>query len=227
MATIRKYHHLRPEEIEKLRSEFPVAYIPWGAIEWHSYHAPIGLDGLIADGLCDALADAIGGLVFPPMYLATDTIKVFKGFPHSVEHPESTVKLVCQELLHQLVAEGFEAVVVITGHAGGKHTDALAEVIDSFNREGQHTRAVLYTPFAPIQDAFPANHAADGETSLLLALQPELVRLDALPADRQTTLDDDGVWGDDPRDATAAKGRDIVQAFVDAVSSEVRSLITR
>mgnify|MGYP006201188507 CR=1 FL=1 len=33
-----------------VRAEAPVAYLPWGALEWHSYHAPIGLDGLPVGG---------------------------------------------------------------------------------------------------------------------------------------------------------------------------------
>lgn len=216
---------MRPDEIASARNACPTAYVPWGAIEWHSYHNPVGLDGLIAEGLCKAVADDMGGIVFPPMYLATDTIKEFKGFPHSIEHREGTVVTVCQELLEQLTAEGFKVIVVVTGHAGGKHTDALTATIEAFNESSESAKAILFTPFGPIQDEFPANHAADGETSLLLYLRPELVRLDQLPADRQTTLDDDGVWGDDPRQATAERGGAILSAFVREVSSRVNQLI--
>ena len=50
------YELLRPAQIEAVREKAPIAYIPWGALEWHSYHNPIGLDGLKARGLCEALA---------------------------------------------------------------------------------------------------------------------------------------------------------------------------
>jgi creatinine amidohydrolase len=51
-----RYENLRPAQIDAIRAQTPLAYLPWGALEWHSYHAPIGLDGIKAQELCEALA---------------------------------------------------------------------------------------------------------------------------------------------------------------------------
>ncbi len=128
------YERLRPDQIEAIRDRAPIAYLPWGALEWHSYHAPVGLDGLQALGQCRALAQATGGVVLPPVYVGTDTIKPFKGFPHTIEHRAETVRALCREFLSGLEDEDFRVVVIVTGHCGGGHVDALRETVEAFGR---------------------------------------------------------------------------------------------
>jgi creatinine amidohydrolase/Fe(II)-dependent formamide hydrolase-like protein len=65
-------------------------------------------------------------------------------------------------------------------------------------------------------DLVVVNHAALGEISLLMAAHPECVDLTRLPADRTPTLEQDAVWGPDPRPASAALGQKITSAFVTA-----------
>ncbi len=59
------------------------------------------------------------------------------------------------------------------------------------------------------------DHAAQNETSLVMALQPELVDLSQLSSDREVWPQ--GVGGQDPRDATAELGCKWVQASVETV----------
>ncbi|NUM68336.1 creatininase family protein [candidate division KSB1 bacterium] len=114
-----KYEQLRPAQIAAIRARTPIAYLPWGALEWHSYHAPIGLDGIKAHGLCEALAKETGGVVLPAVYVGTDTIKPYKGFHHTIEHNAETVTKLCLEFLQQLADEDFKVIVLVTGHYGG------------------------------------------------------------------------------------------------------------
>lgn len=219
-----EYARLRPHEIAEIMSRHPVAYLPWGAIEWHSYHNPVGLDGLIAEAQCRALAQRNGGLVMPVVYAGTDTIKPFKGFKYTLEHSPSTVTTLCLEWLAQLVEEGFRTIVVITGHAGGGHTDALAEAADAFRAEQPDVGLLLYASFEPIKDRYAMNHAALGETSLQLFVDRETVDLAMIPNGEPPSLDEDGVWGDDPRGSSLEIGEAIMRAFVDAVSPEIQKL---
>lgn len=219
-----QYEALRPAQIETIRAASPIAYIPWGALEWHSYHNPIGLDGMLAHGQCKALAKETGGVVLPPFYVGTDTIKPFKGFPHSIEHSAETVRRLCTEVLSQLVDEQFNKLIVVTGHCGGGHTDALQSAVDSFSKAHSDIGVRLIPSFGPTQDTYPSNHAARGETSYQLLYAPHLVDLDALPKDRITTLDEDGVWGKDPRLASAKEGANIERLFVERVLKEIQKM---
>ncbi len=219
-----EYARSRPHEIAEIMSRYPTAYLPWGAIEWHSYHNPVGLDGFIAEAQCKALARRNGGLVMPVVFAGTDTIKSFKGFKYTLEHAAKTVETLCSEWLAQLVEEGFRTIVVISGHAGGGHTDALAAAADAFRAEHPDIGLIVYASFEPIKDRYPMNHAALGETSLQLYVDRETVDLALVPPGDPPTLDDDGVWGADPRAASIEIGESIMQRFVDALSPEIQKL---
>ncbi len=222
-----RYEQLRPDQIEAIRAHVPLAYLPWGALEWHSYHNPIGLDGMQAHGQCQALAQITGGVVLPPIYIGTDTIKPFKGFRHTLEHSADLVMRLCTEFLEQLADEGFRVIVLITGHCGGGHADALQQATDAFTAHHADVGVWMMPSFEPIQDIYPSNHAARGETSFQLYFQPDNVDLTCLPPDRVATLDEDGVWGEDPRQASAQEGAAMLRLFCDRCLPKINDLLAR
>jgi creatinine amidohydrolase/Fe(II)-dependent formamide hydrolase-like protein len=63
-------------------------------------------------------------------------------------------------------------------------------------------------------DLFIVNHAALGEIALLMATDPDCVKLDRLPQEREPTLEQDAVWGPDPREASAELGQKFIAGFV-------------
>jgi creatinine amidohydrolase len=220
------YELLRPTQIELIRSQTPIAYIPWGALEWHSYHNPIGLDGLKARKLCEALAQETGGVVLPPVYTGTDTIKPFKGFHHTLEHKIETVRALCGEYLEQLADEEFKVIILVTGHYGGKHVEAIKETAAAFAAAHPEVRVWALADWEPHQGYFEPNHAAFGETSYLMFLHPETVDLSLLPTDREATLDEDGVWGEDPRKSSSEDGAKMLAVFVEQAVPKIRELLT-
>ena len=208
-----RFHESTPARIGEIRAGSPIAYLPWGALEWHSYHNPVGLDGLVAVGLCEGLAARCGGLVLPPIYAASSTIKNLFPFPHNFEYSTELLAALCRETLEQCREAGFSLVVLLSVHCGEPHLQTLKDVASKVSGNGFDVWAL--TEIECLNGEMPANHAARGETSLQLALQPELVQMDKLPKDRVTTLETDGVWGEDPRLATAEEGRRIIAAFVE------------
>lgn len=220
-----EFEKLRPSQIEEIKRATPIAYLPWGAIEWHSYHNPVGLDGLKAHYLLVALARDCGGLVLPTVFAGTDTIKPFKGFHHTLDHPESTVEALMGEYLDQLADEGFRVIVLLTGHYGGRHVHIMRQAAAAFRERHPAVRLWDFPEWEIMTDRFPPNHAAHGETSLMLHFDAALVDQSQLPSDRVTTLDTDGVWGEDPRTATAQAGEAMVRAFLDAAVPRVREML--
>jgi creatinine amidohydrolase/Fe(II)-dependent formamide hydrolase-like protein len=55
--------------------------------------------------------------------------------------------------------------------------------------------------------------------------KPEFVDLTLLPADRETTLDDDGAWGEDPRRASAEEGSRMLQVFLENAAPKIVKLL--
>jgi len=220
-----QFERLRPAQIESIKRETPVAYVPFGAIEWHSYHAPTGLDCHKSHGLLRELASVVGGLVLPPLYVGTDSIKPFKGFKQTIEHSRETVRLLASEILEQLADEGFRVIVLLSGHYSQGQQDMIAEAAAEFRE--RHPDIGLWSggDNIPLEGKFQMNHAARGETSFQLYFEPDTVDLSLLPSDRVATLDDDGVWGDDPREATREEGERMVHAFIEYMEPRVRELL--
>ncbi len=224
MVSWGQMERLRPDQIDRIKEEHPIAYVPWGAIEWHSYHNPVGLDGLKAHALLEELAKDRGGIVFPTMFAGTDTIKPFKGFGHTVEHTAQTVRGLVTELLEGIADEGFRVIVLVTGHYGGGHVKVIQDAAQEFTARHPDVGLWAFPEWEILEPPFPPNHAAHGETSFLLALLPDLVDQSRLPADRLTDLDTDGVWGIDPRTATAEDGREMVKLFVERAGNRVEEM---
>lgn len=216
------YERLMPAELEAIFQRHPVAYLPWGALEYHGKHAAVGLDGLKAHGLCIELARAAGGLVLPPVYVAANTMKGLKDLPfrrHSLDFSEPLLRQLAREHLDQLADEGFRVVFVLCGHVGQPHYDILKDEAAQAGIRHAATRfiATSETDLVP-PDLVRVNHAALGEISFLMHTHPDGVDLARLPADRVPTLEQDAVWGPDPRDASADKGRTYTAAFVAAAT---------
>lgn len=219
------YEELRPAEIDRIRQSVPIAYVPWGALEWHSYHNPIGLDAMKARGICRELAARTGGVVLPTQYTATDTIKSLKGFPHSIEHTEQVVELVALQLFEQLAQEKFDVIIVATGHYSGGHLRALRSAESLFRQKHGDLALWILSDMELLDGKYVADHAGPVETSLQMYFAPELVDLTTLPAGRSTTLDDDGVWGEDPRTATAQKGAAMLELLLERAVPRILTMM--
>lgn len=225
------YERMIPSEIEKILDDTSIAYIPWGALEYHSYHNPVGLDGIKAHGLCIDLAKSVGGVVIPPVYQASNLIKSYPGVDfkkHSLEFSEGLIRLTCQEYFQQLVETGFRIVVCLTGHAGEPHIDILKEVASEFNNKYPDCHFWSLGEFDILSDdLLVPNHSALGETSLQLHYAAETVHQELLPQDREITLVEDGVAGKDPRLATAENGSHIATAFVEKATQYLKEILVK
>lgn len=222
-----RYEELRPAEIEAIRSAFPLAYVPWGALEWHSLHAPVGLDSFKAHGVCCALAEVTGGVVLPAVPFATETIKPYKGFPHSLEFSAELVGRLCEALAGQLADEKFKVVVILTGHYPPGHVNTLTAAAARTKTLFPDADFHVVNDGEFLRPEFKPDHAGLTETSLLAALQPGLISLERLPRDRGLTLDADGITGDDPRQATAEAGRARLAQIVARAAPQVKAWLAR
>lgn len=224
-----RYERLMPAEIEQIHAACPVAYLPWGALEYHGKHAAIGLDGLKAHGLCVQLAQTIGGLVLPPVYVAANTIKFAPGLNHkrhSINFSEETLRALAREHFEQLADEKFRVVFTLCGHVGQPHYDIIKDEAQKANVAHPGTRFIATSETDLIsKDIVIVNHAALGEVSFLMHTDPDCVDLSRLPADRVPTLEDDAVWGPDPRPSSAEKGAIYASAFVTSASKLINETL--
>jgi creatinine amidohydrolase len=214
------YIELTPQEFKERLSRAPIAYLPLGTLEWHGNHMPLGADGLISTGFFVELAKRVGGIVLPMLFLGPDNSKTVNGkeyhgmdiqsFPS--QHPQqllgsaywvkkSLFKQIIAEILKQLKRAGFKIVVA---HGHGPSTMAFYQSSKKWREEFD---LELYTCWRNNESdglGIQTDHAAANETSLMMSLRPELVKLENLPDDmNEKPL---GLEGKDPRQFASPEG---------------------
>jgi len=223
------FEQMRPAQIESITHSHPIAYLPWGALEYHGVHNPTGLDSIKAYGMATDLAKQVGGVVFPVVHAAANLISSYPlcDFKkHSIEFSEELIRMMCREYLEQLFKQEYKIIVLLTGHAGEPHIDILKEIAQEFNTKytGKYVWAIAEFDVVP-DDVLVANHSAIGETALQLHYAPETVALGLLPQNGDITLEEHAVSGEDPRPASAKMGEDILKAFLKNAGLKMNTLI--
>ncbi|MCW8130307.1 MAG: creatininase family protein [Planctomycetota bacterium] len=233
-----RYADLLPHEFRARLKARPVAYLPLGTLEWHGEHLPLGTDAIISEALFVRCARELGGIVLPPVHLGPDRIKpagpgqtlIGMDYHESVE-PARPLDGSCywvsqgffaalvDAILEQLRRAGFKAVVA-DGHgpSRGSWVSHLKEREERFGLTLIGVTGEMAQGWTSMMD-----HAARNETSLVMAVRPELPDLSQLSPDRAVAPVGVG-WGGpkgDPRDASAAYGEACLAAAVKLVQREL------
>ncbi len=198
----------------------PILLIPIGSTEQHGPHLPLATDTLIAEELAGRAVHRTDGLMIGPT-ISVSASGEHGDFPGTLSIGTATTTAVVVELVRS--ADWAAGVVLVNGH-GGNHT-AVTAAVDTLTGEG---RTVLgWWPSWPRRrDGGPADlHAARIETSMMLAIDPGLVRLELAVAGPDASIDElrtrgvraissNGVLGD-PDGASGREGERFITSFVD------------
>ena len=124
--------------------------------------------------------------------------------------------------LFQIETMGFEAIVLIPGHF--PLIEPTHRAIQRYSDEGGKCKMLALYEFGPVfaEDNLTGDHAASYETSLMFALCPELVDINALDAD--LSKPNIGVIGKDPRlHASKEFGERILEKFLSVAEGFINS----
>lgn len=204
----------------------PVLLIPIGATEQHGPHLPIATDTIIAEELAGRAVHHTDGLMVGPTVAVTASGE-HEGFPGTLSIGTDAMRSVVLELVRS--ADWAAGVVFVNGH-GGNH-DAVSQAVATLTTEGR--RALAWWPSWPQRrDGGPADlHAGRIETSMMLAIDPGLVRLELAAAGPDVSMDDlrahgvrslspSGVLGD-PDGASGREGEKFITAFVEDLVHQI------
>ena len=239
------YEELTPTEFRERIAESPVAYLPLGTIEWHGEHLPLGSDGLQSKGFFEILAREAGGIVYPMLFMGPDRSQVveekeYYGMDYSVREqssplyypmqqldgsaywiPDEDFKALMEAILVQVQRAGFK---VLVAHGHGPSTNFVIEHRDEW--EAKYGLKILHCWGHRDEEGMGimVDHAAMNETSLVMALRPELVHMEYLPADPSKWPV--GVGGKDPRTlATPEKGAEILEIQKERMVKLIRNTL--
>ncbi|MGI6149604.1 MAG: creatininase family protein [Limnochordia bacterium] len=179
-----KWGYLTSSEIKQCAEANGIVIIPIGSIEQHGPHLPVAADSIIAETVACRTAEGlwrkgIRSVVLPVVWLGNSLHHM--DFSGTISLDFHTFAGVIFQVCKSLRKHGFSRIVLLNGHGGNSHP--LHVVLAQVNLAlGIVALGVDYWnaargEFAQILDSDSGiGHAGEAETSLMLAIDPELVK---------------------------------------------------
>jgi creatinine amidohydrolase len=249
---VSRWEFLTSPELGALDRDIPVV-LPISAVEQHGPHLPVGTDHLIGDHLVAAAEAALGEEVLVLPGIAAGCSDHHLDFPGTLSLRHTTLLNHVEDVANTVLGQGFTTLVLFNAHGGNQGIGQVAlERIGAAHRRARVVFTSWWRLAGPellnITESGPGGvgHACELETSIMLAIAPELVRTDQAPARtntvalgyddsdmlrgsraslyrRMSQVSGSGVFGS-PQAASAAKGHAAVAAIVDQLAGLVREL---
>ncbi|MFW6059204.1 MAG: creatininase family protein [Phycisphaeraceae bacterium] len=185
---------LQEMTIEQVRAFDPqVAIVCIASTEPHGPHLPYGTDFFSGDAICRhavVRANERGArvLMYPTIPVGNNVN--FKQFPFACRMRVRTLMLLVLDVIEALEEDGIRKIVLLNSHGGNTDTlrAVLREHVDRQKPTEQGERAFvcmingfeMESPEAAAKIEHASDHAGESETSLMMHLQPELVREEKL-----------------------------------------------
>ena len=165
--------------IQAIQRSEGACLLPFGIIEKHGPHLPLGTDLLNVRYLAERAAAKEYAVVFPAYYFGQ--IFEAKHEPGVVAYSARLELDLLQETTDEMARNGCKKIVILNGHGGNVH---LLPFFAQAQLASQRDYVVyVYQPSLnvpgrpPIQDKIDA-HAGESETAHTLVSHPDLVHLD-------------------------------------------------
>lgn len=229
-----RLHRLSRHRFEK--QSFNKAILVTGATENHAYHLPTGTDTFAAYGVSEkTAAKTPGTLLLPPIpFGVSDGLM---PYPFTITVTAETLAQVVFEIMESCIQQGINHFLIVNGHGGNNSAiDIASRKVKKAFPSAKLAASMAWwisgpklCPRGTFGEDHGIGHAGEAETSAALYLVPELVDMDKAegewpqsPSEVKlfTTIPEISKTGatGDPRDATAEKGRLMIECLSDYLS---------
>jgi len=235
-----------PQVIEAVSASHGICLLPFGIMEKHGPHLPLSTDLIIAREIALKAAQHEYCVVFPAYYFGQ--INEARHQPGAIAYSHTTIWNLLQETLNELSRNGFKKIIIVNGHGGNNdfiHFFLMSQL--------ESPKDYVVVNYEPLQDTSyflsleklldPAGygHAGSDETSMVLAIRPDLVHPEL--ASRQSGEDlkrlalipgqYTGIWwyarfpnhyGGESSNPSAEYGRKLNEYMIDQLEVLIREL---
>lgn len=175
-------------------SDSTIVILPVGSLEQHGNHLPVSTDSIIAQYLAENVAEKIDAVSLPVLTFGIS----FEHEPmFNVSLTHQTFSLVIKDICLSLLKFGFKDVVILNSHHGNMgalhyvaqdvnndyfknnyHENKIKESVDNLTQSFKNNIGINFINYWQLMEKF--DHAGEIETSIILAIQPDLVKLDKI-----------------------------------------------
>jgi len=233
---------------EAVRQSGGLCLLPFGVIERHGPHLPLGTDQIDADAVAKAAAEQEPAVVFPSYYFG----KIF-----TARHYAGTIALTRKLLMplleatcEEIARNGFRKILIVNGHGGNRDPLSffLRTLLDEprdyvvYGTEYYELDGEAAEQWKEMRESDFGGHADEMETSLMLHVRPDLIHMEDLgdPQDGVATgrtkhlaglrhplswyAEHPTHYAGDARTASAEKGKFLFDAMVAKLARQMRAI---
>ncbi len=178
-------------ELQALAEAGAAVIVPVGAIEQHGPHLPVSVDSTCVYEVARHAAQAVTEfpvLVAPPVWWGVSPHHM--AFAGTITLSTDTFIAVVSDICRSISQHGFRRILILNGHGGnGSVINTIAQRLSEQKPPLWVAAATYFTMIAQDlqtigeSDFGGMSHACEMETSLMLALRPDLVHLDRVEDD--------------------------------------------
>ena len=208
---------------ERIRAGAGTILVPIGGTEQNGPYMALGKHNVRARFLAERIATELGSALVAPViaYVPEGNINPPTGhmrLPGTITVSGDVFEKVLESAARSFKQAGFRDIVFLGDH--GDYQGNMKAVAARLNREWSRTSVRVHALDEYYRAAQIAEHAGAADTSLTLAIDPGLVRAERLKTQPKPTAAE-GVQGD-PREASAASGKAIVERIVSQSVEAIR-----
>ncbi|WP_370209099.1 creatininase family protein [Pararhodobacter marinus] len=205
-----------PEIAEAIGAGCTRVVVPCGAVEQHGPHMALRMDADHAEALAPLLASGLGGAFIAPT-ITVGCSKHHLAFAGTISLSEETFAAICRDYCTSLAQHGVTEIFFFSGHIGNfpvleRILPDLREAVPGLRIEAFTDSGAWLACWAEtVAGAGGAaenvgGHADVAETSIMLHIKPEAVRVPRIAAGRigmLTQAELEAVWRDGLRSVSA------------------------
>ena len=178
-----KFHDMTSPQLRQVPRDTTLVLAPIAACEQHSRHLPTYTDTILVTGVAEGVESRLPRqvLLLPTLWFGASSHHLTLGATLSAE-VDTHITMLC-DLLTSLLDDGYQRFLVLNGHGGNIDTMHVALRRLHARYRQRLLTAASYWEIAEKELAVLAEggrksmgHACEFETSMVLALRPELVR---------------------------------------------------
>ena len=243
-----EWRRLRADQLREQAQRGAIVILPVASLEQHGPHLPVEVDSLLGETVAlrtARKAEAMGtpALVLPVLW--TGLSEHHMSFGGTVTLDYAAFAGLIEGVVRSVARHGFRRIVLLNAHGGNEN--ALRSITDELTPKlgvpivqftYWYAAAVAIAKILETQGGL--QHACEAETSMMLAVRPELVATERIPLARSNASPSvsnvagggvylwrtvgsrsaSGVIGN-PEAASAAKGELLFEAIADALAKKL------
>lgn len=233
--------NLTSPEFAKAVKECKAVILPIGSCEQHGQHMPLDTDNLIGSYLAMETAKRCHCLVMPAINYGQ--VWSARKFPGTIALSTNTLISIIKEIVISLQSHHVRNIILLAGHNGNSNAlkEAARQLLDEYQWENVwYLCAEIDSSLMKLMETpIPCGcvHAGEMETSMLLAIRPDLVHMERATAEFPTLPQDakyrpvswehyieSGSFGDGGK-ATAEKGKALLESSIQSAVRLINEII--